>query len=362
MDPVAIKTSVQLVSPVDQLLSLGVSVRLTISAFYQTSSNHNSRRARGYTGSNRARVEPCALGDYTKNINDFTVFPVEDKEGRSGQYWYHEDTQSYFDDLDQYKMIKAMCRLSCSVCDKVEENAGNASKRKARFRDINQLKGHLFHQHKVFMCSLCLEGRKVFICEQKLYNKAQLKQHINTGDSLVDGSESDRGGFQGHPLCEFCRTPFYGDNELYTHMSTEHFTCHICKRQNPGQFEYYKNYDDLEIHFRQEHYLLQSHLCLYNEIMSDNYVNLRKMELSNNFIISDQETIKREVHRAKHNALEHGGRMSRSQRNLALQLPTSFTYRRSNEQERRGRRRTFQRDMDEDELSQAIEATSHLKQ
>ena len=50
-----------------------------------------------------------------------------------------------------------MCRLSCSVCDKVEENVGNASKRKARFRDINQLKGHLFHQHKVFMCSLCIK-------------------------------------------------------------------------------------------------------------------------------------------------------------------------------------------------------------
>ena len=98
-----------------------------------------------------------ALGDYTKTLHDFTVFPAVDKEGRSGQYWYHEDTQSYFDDLEQYKMIKAMCRLSCSVCDKVEENAGNASKRKARFRDINQLKGHLFHQHKVFMCSLCIK-------------------------------------------------------------------------------------------------------------------------------------------------------------------------------------------------------------
>ncbi|PWA84986.1 Zinc finger, C2H2 [Artemisia annua] len=59
----------------------------------------------------------------------------------------------------------------------------------------------------------------------------------------------------------------------------------------------------------------------------------------------------------KHNALEHGGRMSRSKRNAILQLPTSFTYRRSNEQDRRGRRRTFQRDMDEDELSQAIEAS-----
>lgn len=81
----------------------------------------------------------------------------------------------------------------------------------------------------------------------------------------------------GHPLCEFCRTPFYGDNELYSHMSTEHYTCHICQRcgfmctvtwyklviidqlkltgsypliscrQHPGQYEYYKNYDDLEV-------------------------------------------------------------------------------------------------------------------
>lgn len=81
----------------------------------------------------------------------------------------------------------------------------------------------------------------------------------------------------GHPLCEFCRTPFYGDNELYSHMSTEHYTCHMCQRygficpitchklviidqlksrlfhrlnscrQHPGQYEYYKNYDDLEV-------------------------------------------------------------------------------------------------------------------
>lgn len=71
---------------------------------------------------------------------------------------------------------------------------------------------------------------QVFICEQKLYTRGQLNRHINTGDSEVDGTESDRGGFMGHPLCEFCRTPFYGDNELYSHMSTEHYTCHICQR------------------------------------------------------------------------------------------------------------------------------------
>lgn len=102
------------------------------------------------------------MGDYTTVISDFSVFPTDATEGRAGKYWYHEDTQSFFDDSDQYKMIKAMCRLSCNVCDKlVEEQGSDGSKRRPRFKNIEQLKGHLFHKHKLFMCSLCLEGRKV---------------------------------------------------------------------------------------------------------------------------------------------------------------------------------------------------------
>ncbi|KAK7284535.1 hypothetical protein RJT34_19282 [Clitoria ternatea] len=278
-----------------------------------------------------------ALGDYTKMINDFSTLPLEIREGKVGSYWYHEDTNAFFDDVDHYKMIKAMCRLSCSVCDKMEEQQPqDASRRRQRFRNIGQLKGHLFHRHKLHMCSLCLEGRKVFICEQKLYTRAQLNQHVSTGDSEVDGSESERGGFMGHPMCEFCRTPFYGDNELYTHMSTEHYTCHICQRQHPGQYEYYKNYDDLEIHFRQEHFLCEDEACLAKK-----------------FIVFQSESEMK-----RHNAIEHGGRMSRSKRNAALQIPTSFRYRHGNDHDqRRGRGRTFRRDFSENQLSIAIEAS-----
>ncbi|KAK1319591.1 hypothetical protein QJS10_CPB04g01071 [Acorus calamus] len=113
------------------------------------------------------------------------------------------------------------------------------------------------------------------------------------------------------------KIPYYGDNELYMHMSTDHYTCHICQRQHPGQYDYYKNYDDLEIHFRQEHFLCEDEACLAKK-----------------FIVFHSE-----AEMKRHNAVEHGGRMSRSQRNAALTLPTSFTYRRSNEQERQGRRR-----------------------
>eukprot|EP00268_Persea_americana_P007987 TRINITY_DN13064_c0_g1_i7.p1 TRINITY_DN13064_c0_g1~~TRINITY_DN13064_c0_g1_i7.p1 ORF type:complete len:717 (-),score=148.23 TRINITY_DN13064_c0_g1_i7:678-2828(-) len=177
---------------------------------------------------------------------------------------------------------------------------------------------------------------QIFICEQKLYTRAQLNQHINTGDSEVDGNESERGGFMGHPMCEFCRNPFYGDNELYLHMSTEHYTCHICQRQHPGQYEYYKNYDDLEIHFRQEHFLCENEACLAKK-----------------FIVFQSESEMK-----RHNAIEHGGHMSRSKRNAALQIPTSFRYRRSNEQDRhRGRGRGSHPESSADQLLLAIQAS-----
>lgn len=104
-----------------------------------------------------------ALGDYTRTISDFSTFPSAPKEGRVGAFWYHEDTQAFFDDLDQYRMIKAMCRLSCSVCDKAEDQPreGGPRHHRQRIKSVEQLKGHLYHKHKLHMCGLCLEGRKV---------------------------------------------------------------------------------------------------------------------------------------------------------------------------------------------------------
>ncbi|GKV46406.1 hypothetical protein SLEP1_g53393 [Rubroshorea leprosula] len=73
-----------------------------------------------------------ALGDYTKAINDFTAFPDDPPEGQVGPYWYHGGTQAFFDDLDQYKMMKAMCMLSCAVCQKNEQRTAG-SKRRGEF-------------------------------------------------------------------------------------------------------------------------------------------------------------------------------------------------------------------------------------
>lgn len=279
-----------------------------------------------------------ALGEYTSVISDFSVFPSEPKEGKVGSYWYHEGTHAFFDDIDHYKTVKAMCRLSCIVCDKMHEEGNGNIKRKGNLKNVDQLKDHLSYRHKLVMCNLCLENRKIFICEQKLYTKEQLNQHINTGDSEVDGTEAERGGFMGHPMCEFCKNPFYGENELYTHMSTEHYTCHICQRQHPGHFEYYRNYDELEIHFRSDHMLCEDEGCLAKKFI----------------VFATESEMKR------HNTMEHGGRMSRSKRNAVLQIPTSFRYERSTEQDRPRRGRSFHSNHHDIELSRAVQASLEI--
>ncbi|KAK6941137.1 hypothetical protein RJ641_030668 [Dillenia turbinata] len=82
-----------------------------------------------------------------------------------------------------------------------------------------------------------------------------------------------------------------------------------------------------QLHFRQQHFLCEDEACLAKK-----------------FIVFQTE-----AEMKRHNTLEHGGRMSRSQRHAALQasitIPTSFRYRRSNDQDsRQGQRGTFQRD------------------
>uniref|UniRef100_A0A7C9A509 RING-type domain-containing protein n=1 Tax=Opuntia streptacantha TaxID=393608 RepID=A0A7C9A509_OPUST len=102
-----------------------------------------------------------ALGSFTRIINDFSILPADAKDGKVGSYWFHEATQAYFDDFDEYKIIKAMCRLSCSVCDKLEVEGRKNTKRRGKFKNVEQLKEHLSHQHELFFCSLCLENKKV---------------------------------------------------------------------------------------------------------------------------------------------------------------------------------------------------------
>lgn len=248
-------------------------------------------------------------------VTDFDSLGEElRRKDKGGTRLYYEDSvQAYFDDEEPFRRIKAMCRLSCRKCEECgppppdEPLPKGAVKKGHIFKSIESLRRHLSQSHKLIMCELCLQGRKVFVCEQNLFSRSQLDRHSEKGDSEVDGTEEERGGFTGHPMCEFCRKRFYGEHELYQHMTQEHYTCHICLRARPGHFEYYRNYDDLEMHFRDKHSLCEHPDCLNKKFI----VFVSEAELK------------------RHNATTHGGSMSRSQRNAALQIPVAIEFRRS---------------------------------
>ena len=86
----------------------------------------------------------------------------------------------------------------------------------------------------------------MFISEQVLYSKEELKQHSKSGDATGPLAES---GFRGHPQCRFCRRSFYGDNELFAHMQREHYSCHVCLRRR-GDYNYFRSAPDLVQHLR----------------------------------------------------------------------------------------------------------------
>ena len=99
---------------------------------------------------------------------------------------------------------------------------------------LRELKEHLTKAHSQKFCALCLEGRKVFLQEQKLYDAKSLKKHLLTGDAdtLIK-----------HELCKFCNKNYYDNDALYEHFHKSHESCKLCVRQ--GNNQYYKNYGEL---------------------------------------------------------------------------------------------------------------------
>ncbi len=87
------------------------------------------------------------------------------------------------------------------------------------------------------------------MCEQQLYNKADLDRHMKVGDASGPLADS---GFKGHPVCRFCKCRFYDNNELFKHMESAHEQCFICRRVQPDKYVYYRDYAELEGGWRQQ--------------------------------------------------------------------------------------------------------------
>ncbi len=225
-------------------------------------------------------------GDYTRALGAAEFEHLDKVTPKNCQL---KDAQAYFDDTRHCEELQGLCSFAHPL-------AGS-------FSSLKGLKQELKRRHNAEFCNICLEGRKVFIGEQVVYTKQQLQRHMKQGDD--DGPMARAVGFKGHPLCNYCNTRFYGENEQFEHMTRVHEECFICKRRNPHKHVYFEDYAALEKHFKDEHYICQNQECLDKKFV----------------VFSTEQELKTHVVR------EHGGTMTKAEKKQALAVETGFTTR-----------------------------------
>ena len=119
---------------------------------------------------------------------------------------------------------------------------------------------HVKSTHKKRMCDLCTRNKRVFTHEHELFTDKELEKHMRHGDDKPGAA--DQTGFKGHPLCGFCGERFYDDDKLYEHCRMKHERCFICDRRDSRHPHYYQNYNELEKHFKKDHFLCADRECM----------------------------------------------------------------------------------------------------
>jgi E3 ubiquitin-protein ligase ZNF598 len=137
---------------------------------------------------------------------------------------------------------------------------------------------HVRSQHHKKICDLCSRHKKVFTHEHVLFTDAELHKHNRKGDD--NPGAIDQSGFKGHPICDICKTRYYSDDELFVHCRENHEKCFLCERTS-GIPQYYKDYNELVIHFVKDHFMCSHKDCLEQKfIVFPTELDLKAHQLS----------------------------------------------------------------------------------
>ena len=163
-------------------------------------------------------------------------------------------------------------------------------------RYFDRLRDHMKREHEKFFCDICVTHLQKFSCELKVYTRPDLARHRRIGDA-------DDKSHKGHPLCEFCDQRYLDKDELHKHLRKDHFWCHFCERD--GSQDYYPNYENLRVHFRDFHFLCEEDDCVHEQFTS---VFRTKVDLQ------------------AHRAAKHSGNLTKAQARQARQLDVDITF------------------------------------
>eukprot|EP01025_Chloroclados_australasicus_P023032 TRINITY_DN23528_c1_g1_i6.p1 TRINITY_DN23528_c1_g1~~TRINITY_DN23528_c1_g1_i6.p1 ORF type:complete len:821 (+),score=96.68 TRINITY_DN23528_c1_g1_i6:135-2597(+) len=238
------------------------------------------------------------VGEHTNILPKEKLDQLFKQKKEAKGYHYIPSIQTFYDEYETFQDIRELCSLQHPVLE-LYKGEGDVP----HFRNIQELKAFVRENFKLQFCDLCLKNRKAFVCEQVLYPRRRLEQHYREGDSEGPLAET---GFSGHPMCRWCRSRFYNDDMHYQHMERDHFHCNMCRRNKPNKFEYFNKYDDLQTHFKEEHFL-----CPMTECLEAKFV-----------VFETEPELKR--HLAQQHAEQLG--MGKEQRRAAMAIPVEFNF------------------------------------
>lgn len=187
-------------------------------------------------------------------LNQVVVVPVRDYrpgmdfEAAAALPGAFQDKQvaMWFVDRTRHQQLKNIRGWKCS-----HEQCNKKGAQESVFASLAKLRVHARSAHRAIYCEICVKGNKCFISEMQLY---PLVPDRNYSSRLRSHLKKD------HPQCKFCREYFLDTDGLFAHLQEAHETCSICER-NGRMHEYYRNYEELENHYRREHYVCSYEGC-----------------------------------------------------------------------------------------------------
>ena len=139
---------------------------------------------------------------------------------------------------------------------------------KKAFNNMDKLSDHLKKAHKKFYCPYCLKENKLFLYQMKIYSQSNLSDHIKYGEF---DNYNNIFISPPHPTCPFDRKTFYNEEQLFSHMNSDHFICQICK--NSKNIIFYSELKNLVAHYKDNHYY-----CPFEECLANIHVVFKKEE------------------------------------------------------------------------------------
>eukprot|EP01133_Synstelium_polycarpum_P015053 gene15053-17813_t len=169
-----------------------------------------------------------------------------------GKLIFNKPLNIYFDSSEFEKSIASLWHYNCAMCDI------------APLDSFKKLEIHMRGEHNRVYCEICIADRKAFLPEQEIFDPKSIPLHL--AEWSGGGVESRKSKKKGHPICKFCDRYYYGDDQLYEHLTKNHFTCFLCEKANV-LYQYFKDYNKLRHHFIDEHFP-----CTHPECLEKKYI------------------------------------------------------------------------------------------